>query len=78
MTASRFVVGIDLGTSWSLIATVNGEGEPVLLPDARDKDLVHTPSSVYIAANGAFVGHPAEAMETQRPGQPAIRFFKRL
>jgi molecular chaperone DnaK (HSP70) len=70
-------VGIDLGTTYSLIATVRPNGLPLLLPDHTDKTLVHTPSSVYVAANGAFVGHMAEALHSQHPEFQVIRFFKR-
>ena len=48
-------IGIDLGTTYSLTATLNPHGVPLLLSDAQEKDLFHTPSSVCLTPDGALV-----------------------
>lgn len=70
-------VGIDLGTTYSLIARMGLDGTPVLLPDHSDRDLFHTPSAVCILPNAAFVGSMVETLLEQEPDLKVIRFFKR-
>ena len=70
-------VGIDLGTSYSLIARIHPDGSTSLIPDATDEERVHTPSSVIVTRGGAFVGAIAEDMVEDQPDLPIIRFFKR-
>src|SRR5512138_2870499 len=70
-------VGIDLGTTYSLIAEMGVEGKPTLIPDCNDPELVHTPSSVHIAGCNAFVGTLAEALLENDPSLAVVRFFKR-
>ena len=71
-------VGIDLGTTYSLVAEMDVEGQPHLIPDCSDPDLVHTPSAVHITPEGnAFVGTLAEALLENDPAIQVIRFFKR-
>ncbi len=71
-------VGIDLGTTYSLVAEMDVEGRPRLIPDCSDPDLVHTPSAVHITAEGnAFVGTLAETLLENDPAIQVIRFFKR-
>ncbi|HVO11181.1 MAG TPA: Hsp70 family protein [Vicinamibacteria bacterium] len=70
-------VGIDLGTTYSLIAEMGVEGRPTLIPDCSDPELVHTPSSVHIAGCNAFVGTMAEALLESDPSLSVVRFFKR-
>jgi molecular chaperone DnaK len=70
-------VGIDLGTTYSLIARMGHDGVPLLLPDQIEQELVHTPSVVYIANESAFVGRIVETLLEQDPGLKVIRFFKR-
>ena len=71
-------VGIDLGTTYSLVARMDPEGRPVLVPDHAESDVFHTPSVVHIAQNAAFVGRLAEALLEQDPNRQVVRFFKRL
>src|SRR5688572_16623584 len=71
-------VGIDLGTTYSLVARMDPEGRPVLIPDHAESDVFHTPSVVHIAHNAAFVGRLAEALLEQDPKLQVVRFFKRL
>ena len=70
-------VGIDLGTTYSLVAEMDVEGKPNLIPDHSDPEVVHTPSAVHIAQNNAFVGSMAEALLENDPSLQVIRFFKR-
>jgi molecular chaperone DnaK (HSP70) len=70
-------VGIDLGTTYSLVARMDPEGRPVLIPDHAESDVLHTPSVVHIAQNAAFVGRLAEALLEQDPKLQVVRFFKR-
>jgi len=72
-------VGIDLGTTYSLIAQMGLDGHPVLIPDYTDKAVLHTPSVVYIDEQGAFVGQMVEMRVEQNPSLDGkvIRLFKR-
>ena len=56
------VVGIDLGTTYSAIATLDDRGQPVTLPN-RDGEML-TPSAVLIADGQAVVGQAARRPAT--------------
>jgi len=71
------VIGIDLGTTFSLAATVGRNGEPILLPDNTNRNMFHTPSAVLIEGETAYIGNIVEARLEQNPGLPVLRFFKR-
>ena len=69
---SKTIVGIDLGTTFSLVSTLR-EGKPVVLPNAIGELL--TPSAVSLADDGAvLVGAPARARATTHPLQTALAF----
>jgi molecular chaperone DnaK len=71
-------VGIDLGTTYSLVARMDPSGCPALMPDHADHDVLYTPSAVILSGDGcAFVGHLAELLAEQEPDLNTIRFFKR-
>jgi molecular chaperone DnaK (HSP70) len=70
-------VGVDLGTTYSLVSRLDFDGRPVLLPDHIEPDVFHTPSVVYVASPGAFVGRMVEHLLEQQPDLRAVRFFKR-
>jgi molecular chaperone DnaK (HSP70) len=70
-------VGIDLGTTYSLVARMDAEGRPILVPDHVESDVFHTPSVVHITQNAAFVGRLAESLLEQDPQLQVVRFFKR-
>lgn len=70
-------VGVDLGTTFSLISRLDGGGKPALLPDSTNRELVHTPSVVYVNGRSAFVGNVVDALLEQDPNLPVVRFFKR-
>jgi molecular chaperone HscA len=61
----RLAVGIDLGTTNSLVATVRN-GQPVVLPDEQGRPLL--PSIVrYLAEGRVDVGYPAQARQSDDP-----------
>ena len=70
-------VGIDLGTTYSLVGKLAPDGRPHLVPDQLEVDLFHTPSVVSLTANSAMVGKMAELLLEQNPDTRVIRFFKR-
>ncbi len=70
-------IGIDLGNSYALVARVNADGTPLLLPDCVQQDLFHTPSVVCFASQAAYVGRTAEALLDEEPHLVALRYFKR-
>ena len=70
----RLAVGIDLGTTNSLVATVR-HGIPVVLPDAEGRPLL--PSIVRYADRGVEVGYPAQDVLVVDP-QNTIVSVKRL
>ncbi|UXY14874.1 Fe-S protein assembly chaperone HscA [Chitiniphilus purpureus] len=66
----RLAVGIDLGTTNSLIATVRS-ASAVCLPDAAGRELL--PSVVHYAADGMVtVGHAAQARQNQDPANTVV------
>jgi len=68
-------VGIDLGTTFSVIAYVNANGQPEVIPNL-DGDLV-TPSVVDFSTNPPLVGYAAK--ERQAAGSSSVAaFFKRI
>ena len=69
-------VGIDLGTTFSLIGAMNSEGLPTLFPDSHDANLFRTPSVVHIGAMGCLVGSSVEDMLEDTPQLQVSRFFK--
>jgi len=70
----RRAVGIDLGTTHSLVATVRN-GLAVVLPDAQERPLV--PSIVHYGERGVEVGYGAMAHQSKDP-QNTIVSVKRL
>ncbi|MBX3398667.1 MAG: Hsp70 family protein [Gemmataceae bacterium] len=71
------IVGIDLGTTYSAIATLDDRGRPYTLPN-RDGDLL-TPSAVYLTANGeAIVGQPALDVMMEHPGDVATLMKRKM
>ncbi len=70
----RRAVGIDLGTTNSLVATVR-HGIPVVLPDAEGRPLL--PSIVHYGEEGVAVGYPAIRALVRDP-QNTIVSVKRL
>src|SRR3954462_15977926 len=64
------LVGIDLGTTFSAIATLDDNGRPVTLPN-RDNDML-TPSAVLLLDDGtAVVGQSALDVALEQPDRVA-------
>ncbi|MFO0809920.1 MAG: Hsp70 family protein [Gemmataceae bacterium] len=70
------IIGIDLGTTFSAVAALDGAGRPVTLPN-RDGDLL-TPSAVYIAGDEAVVGQAALDVSLEQPESVATLIKRRM
>jgi molecular chaperone DnaK len=70
-------IGIDLGSSYSLVSRMGGQGVPILLPDHVEQDTFHTPSVVGLTTRSALVGRAAEQILAADPDFKVLRFFKR-
>lgn len=70
------IVGIDLGTTFSLISYVNASGTPTLVPTRRDAQQFQTPSVVHIGDRGCLVGDLVEDLLQEEPSLPVCRFAK--
>jgi molecular chaperone DnaK len=68
------IVGIDLGTTFSAIATLDDRGQAVTLPNVEGEML--TPSAVLIDEGGAVVGESARDVALEMPDRVAL-FVKR-
>ena len=67
-------VGIDLGTTYSVVAYINANGKPEVIPNERGRSI--TPSVVYFDGRQPIVGD--EAKEHQAMGKTEVAsFFKR-
>jgi molecular chaperone HscC len=72
VSKDRTIVGIDLGTTFSLVSTL-AEGKPVVLPNALGETL--TPSAVSVTDDGmVLVGAAARARATTAPDATALAF----
>src|ERR1043166_2935119 len=71
------VVGIDLGTTFSAIASLDDHGQPVTLPN-RDGDML-TPSAVLLLDDGTAVAGPAaSAVALEDPDRVATLTKRRM
>src|SRR5437764_5893720 len=70
------VVGIDLGTTYSAIATLDDRGQPVTLPN-RDGEML-TPSAVLIEDGQAVVGQAALDVALEQPEKVASLIKRRM
>ncbi len=71
------LVGIDLGTTFSAIATLDGRGHPVTIPNS-DNDML-TPSAVVLLDDGAaVVGQPALDEALSSPARAATLVKRRM
>lgn len=71
---TRRILGIDLGTTYSLVGLLSG-GEPTLFPNANG--VVLTPSAVALDHDGqVLTGEAARSLAITAP-ERAVRFFKR-
>src|SRR5882672_6399722 len=71
------LIGIDLGTTFCAVATLDDRGRPFTVPN-RDGDVL-TPSAVYLAPDGsAVVGEPALDMALEQPDRVATLIKRRM
>jgi molecular chaperone DnaK len=71
------LIGIDLGTTFCAVATLDDRGRPVTVPN-RDGEVL-TPSAVYLAPDGsAVVGQPALDMALEQPDRVATLVKRRM
>src|SRR6266550_3258827 len=70
------VVGIDLGTTYCAIATLDDHGQPVTLPN-RDGEML-TPSAVLIEDGEAVVGQAALDVSLEQPDKVATLIKRRM
>ena len=71
------VLGIDLGSSNTVIATISRDGTPVIIPDYNNKNEESTPSIILLENNKALVGNVAKNLFELYPDKDLHRFFKR-
>src|SRR3954452_22812299 len=64
------LVGIDLGTTFCAIATLDDRGQAITLPN-RDGEML-TPSAVLIEEGGAVVGQAARDVSLEQPDRVAV------
>ena len=70
----RKVVGIDLGTTFSAIAHIDGYGKPQILPNAESERI--TPSVILFDGSNAVVGTYAKQNSVAEP-EKIVDFVKR-
>ena len=75
MSAGK-LVGIDLGTTFSAIATLDDKGQAVTLPNAEGEML--TPSVVLIEDGEAVVGQAARDVALEHPDRVAALIKRRM
>src|SRR5215831_6140056 len=70
------IVGIDLGTTFSAIATLDDHGQPITLPN-RDGEML-TPSAVLLQDTSAVVGQAALDVSLEQPDHVASLIKRRM
>lgn len=71
------LIGIDLGTTFCAVATLDERGRPVAVPN-RDGDVL-TPSAIFLAPDGsAVVGQSALDMQLEQPDRVATLVKRRM
>jgi molecular chaperone DnaK len=73
---TRKLVGIDLGTTFSAIATLDDHGQPVTLPN-RDGEML-TPSAIFLDGDTAVVGQAALDVALEQPDKVATLVKRRM
>src|SRR6266566_394841 len=77
MAGAGTLVGIDLGTTFSAIATLDDRGQPATLPN-RDGDML-TPSAVLLLDDdAAVVGQAALDVALEQPDRVATLVKRRM
>lgn len=67
------VIGIDLGTTYSVVACINADGDPEVVPNEEGNLL--TPSVIWFDGATPVAGEAAK--EQSRAGTEVVAFFKR-
>jgi molecular chaperone DnaK len=75
-SGSGKLVGIDLGTTFSAIATLDDQGQAITLPN-RDGEML-TPSAVLIEDGQAVVGQAARDVALEQPDKVAMLIKRRM
>ena len=70
------IIGIDLGTTFSLVSYIGPNGTPTLCSSRSNAQEFQTPSVVHIGQRGALVGEIVEQLLVEEPGLPLCRFVK--
>jgi molecular chaperone DnaK len=70
------LVGIDLGTTFSAISTLDDHGQPITLPN-RDGEML-TPSAVLLMGENAVVGQAALDVALEQPDNAAALIKRRM
>jgi molecular chaperone DnaK len=71
------LIGIDLGTTFCAVATLDERGRPVTVPN-RDGDVL-TPSAIFLAPDGsAVIGQSALDMQLEQPERVAALVKRRM
>lgn len=73
---SKKLVGIDLGTTFCAIATLDERGQPTTLPN-RDGEML-TPSAIYLDGTTAVVGEAALDVSLEQPDHVATVVKRRI
>src|SRR5438045_587656 len=76
MSSAGKLVGIDLGTTFSAIATLDDRGQAITLPNADGEML--TPSAVLLDGDIAVVGAAARDVALERPDKVATLIKRRM
>ncbi|MGL4423682.1 MAG: Hsp70 family protein [Gemmataceae bacterium] len=71
------IIGIDLGTTFCAVATLDERGKATTVPN-RDGDIL-TPSAVYLSGTGeAVIGQPALDLALEKPANVATLVKRRM
>ena len=70
------MLGIDLGTTFCAVATLDEHGKPVTIPN-RDGDIL-TPSAVYVSDDTVVVGQAALDVAQEFPDDVAMLIKRRM
>jgi molecular chaperone DnaK len=70
-------LGIDLGTTFSLISHLNANGQPTLFPDSHNASEFRTPSVLSFTPGGVLVGRAVEELSMSAGAAGVHRPFRR-
>jgi molecular chaperone DnaK (HSP70) len=70
-------IGIDLGSSNTVVATVINDGTPIIIPDYLETNMETTPSLVFLDNKKAVVGNLVNSVFQKKTNLKVLSFFKR-